>query len=202
MRMRRWSSSPQSGTVVLFLLGVVVSLALGGCGGSGVAATAGAGASVIPFTSPSIVGREATGSVSHIPVRYTCDGANTPPSFKWGRVPPSAASLVLFLFKVERTTPFSNGRVKEKVKIAWTVAGISPGIHEIPAGKLPRGAFLAGKRYSICPPRGSAATYVFQLVALSSRPVGGPHLDVNKLFKEAESSEVAAGFFSSSYKRI
>jgi phosphatidylethanolamine-binding protein (PEBP) family uncharacterized protein len=134
-------------------------------------------------------------------VRYTCDGTDTTPSFKWGAVPANTASLALFLLKLGRSTPSGNGNVSVEVKLEWALAGLSPRIHEIPAGNPPRGAITSRKRYSICPRKGAVGTYLFQLNALSRTPAVGPHFDPNQLFNEAEGSTVASGNFTSTYKR-
>jgi phosphatidylethanolamine-binding protein (PEBP) family uncharacterized protein len=203
MRMRRWARSPQRGGAIVLLSAVALlaPLALGGCGDSGVAATP-ARSSTIAFMSPSFIGHEGTGAVPHIPVQYTCDGSNTTPSFRWGSVPSSTASLVLFLFKVGHTGSGSNGSVSAQIKLEWAIAGLSPRVHEIPAGKLPHGVFVANRRYTICPAKGSTGTYVFQLAALSSRPAVGPRFNAYKLFQEAKRLAVAAGAFKSRYKRV
>jgi phosphatidylethanolamine-binding protein (PEBP) family uncharacterized protein len=183
---------------VVFLSSAVLSIALAGCG-EGVATTPRAKPATIAFTSPSLSGR-AAGPGGSIPARYTCDGTDTIPSFKWGAVPPNTAAVALFLLKVERTKRAAGGGVSAEVKIEWAVAGLSPGVHEIPAGKLPQGV-AASSRYSICPTRGSAATYIFQLVAMSQRPELGPRFDATRLFQAAESSSLGGGTLTSSYKR-
>jgi phosphatidylethanolamine-binding protein (PEBP) family uncharacterized protein len=137
-----------------------------------------------------------------IPVRYTCDGTDIPPSFRWGPVPPGTAELVLFLFKVDRSVPAANGRNSVQVSVEWAVAGMSPKIHTISAGKLPPGAVAASKRYSICPAKGSEGAYFFQLNAVSRRLAVGPRFDATSLFREVEGSTVGSGTFASTYKRV
>jgi phosphatidylethanolamine-binding protein (PEBP) family uncharacterized protein len=183
-------------------LSVMLPLALAGCGSGGGAATAGSKQAQIAFTSPSIAGERTSGQEGQtIPVRYTCDGSDTTPSFRWGAVPPNTAQLALFLFKLGRQTPTNNGRVRVEIKVEWAVAGLPAGIHEVPAGKLPRGAVVAGKRYSICPSKGTASSYLFQLNALSRPLAVKPHLSAVKLLREVERPTVASGTFVSSYKR-
>ena len=137
-----------------------------------------------------------------IPVRYTCDGTDTTPSFRWGPVPPSTAELALFLLKIDRTVPGANGTSSVQASIEWAVAGLSPKIHTIPAGKLPPGAVAASKRYSICPAKGTPGAYFFQLNAVSHRLAVGPHFDATSLFREVEGSTLASGTFASTYKRV
>jgi hypothetical protein len=204
VRVQRGRRSLRGGLVVSS--GVALSIALAGCGG-GVARPATAKTSAIAFSSPALTGRTAlTGGVAgagrSISARYTCDGADISPSFKWGAVPANTAALALFLLKVERSTQTGGGRISAQVQVEWAVVVLSPGVHEIPAGKLPRGAVVASSSYRICPARGQAATtYIFQLAALPQRPVVGPHFDATKLFQAAEGSAVATGTLTSSYKR-
>lgn len=186
----------------IVLLSVVLSAACAGCGTGGAASTAAAKSRAIAFTSPSITGGGVSGAGPTIPVRYTCDGTNTTPSFRWGPVPPSTAELALFLFKVDRSAPAANGRRSVQVSVEWAVAGLSPSIHAISAGKLPHGAVAASKRYSICPAKGSPGTYIFQLNAISHQLAVAPHFDATRLFQEAEGSTVASGTFASTYARV
>jgi phosphatidylethanolamine-binding protein (PEBP) family uncharacterized protein len=197
----RWNR-PVSGATVA-LAGVLLCLAPAGCGGSGKAATAGTGKQTpIAFGSPSF-GKGGKGGVKSIPVHYTCDGANTTPSFTWGAVPPNTASLTLLLLKLGRSEGQSaSGNTRVAVKIEWAVTKLSPTIHAIPAGKLPHGARVVGKPYSICPPKGSAAVYVFQINAMSRKPAVGPGFSQLKLFQETESAALASGSFTLGYKRV
>jgi phosphatidylethanolamine-binding protein (PEBP) family uncharacterized protein len=183
------------------LLSVASPIVWAGCGSGERASTAAAKPQAIAFTSPSIVAGKA-GAGQTIPVRYTCDGADTTPSFRWGPVPPSTAELALFLFKVERSTPGPNGSGRVQVSVEWAAAGLSPNLHTIPAGKLPHGVVTASKRYSVCPAKGRPQTYIFQLNAISHPLAAGPHFDATRLFQEAEASTVASGTFASIYKRV
>jgi phosphatidylethanolamine-binding protein (PEBP) family uncharacterized protein len=193
-RARRRRSSLRGGAIALSC--AVLFIALAGCGGA--APPQRAKAARIALTSPALTG---SGLGGPIQVRYTCDGADATPPFRWGAVPPNTASLALFLLRVARTQPTAGGSVSAAVNIEWAVAGLSPRIHEIPVGRLPRGAVTGSKRYSICPTRGGAATYIFQLVAMAQQPAVGPHFNATKLFQEAESVSVGRGTLTSSYKR-
>ncbi len=201
MRVMSRSHSPRSGTVVW--LSFVLSLVFAGCGGSGGgAATAGVRPKAIAFVSPSMAGAGASGKAQTIPVRYTCDGSDTTPSFSWGAVPPNTAELALFLLTVARSTPAARGGSRVEVSVEWAVAGLSPATHAIPAGRLPPGAVVAGSRYSICPAKGNVGVYIFKLNALAHRLVFRSPLNANGLFQEAEGATVASGAFTSSYKRV
>jgi phosphatidylethanolamine-binding protein (PEBP) family uncharacterized protein len=141
---------------------LVLALTLAGCGSG--SATAGAGSSTtvqtIDFRSPAIDGPP-------IPSRYTCDGKDTPPPLEWGAVPADAATLTLFVvgFKPEPSTK------TYAVSVEWAVAGLNPALHRLAPGRLPRGAFVGlstdGKRrYSICPAKGTAERYQFEVYGL------------------------------------
>jgi phosphatidylethanolamine-binding protein (PEBP) family uncharacterized protein len=188
--------------VALVSLSVALSIVCAGCGSGVGASTARARPKAIAFTSPALVPSGRPGRGPSIPVRYTCDGTNTTPSFRWGPVPPNTAELTLFLFKVGRSTPAGNGNTRVEVSVEWAIAGLSPRIHAIPAGKIPSGAVVAGKRYSICPAKGNPGTYIFQLNALSTRLGVRPHFDARALFQAAEGTTVASGTIASSYKRV
>lgn len=187
----------------IVLLGFALPVACAGCGGAVRATTARAKSQPIVFTSPSIaVTGGARAAAPTIPVRYTCDGSDTTPSFRWGSVPPNTAELALFLFKVDRSVPGTNGANRVQVSVEWAVAGLAPSLHAIPAGKLPHGAVVAGKRYSICPAKGGPATYIFELNAISQRLSVASHFDAARLFQEAEGLTLASGTFASTYKRV
>jgi hypothetical protein len=81
------------------------------------------------------------------------------------------------------------------------VAGLPSNIHGFPAGKLPPGAITSRKRYSVCPAKGSAGTYVFQLSALAQRLGVAQGFDPAGLFSAVEGATVGAGNFTSTYKR-
>jgi phosphatidylethanolamine-binding protein (PEBP) family uncharacterized protein len=195
------SPSLCKGTVVM--LSVVLSIAVAGCGGGGrVASSTERPRPKRPRITFAMAGAGAPGTHQTIPVRYTCDGTNTTPSFRWGSVPSNTVELALFLFKIGRSVQTTGPGPKIEATIEWAVAGLSPHLHAISAGKLPHGAVTASTRYSICPAKGAAGTYVFQLNALSHRLVAGPRFDANNLFREVEGSTVASGVFASHYKRV
>lgn len=187
--------SPRASAVVLLSL-LVTCAVFAGCGGSGTTTTAAEKLPLIRFASPSIAAGNA------IPVRSTCDGTDSTPSFVWGAVPHNTAELALFLFNIGRSTPAANGTVTAQVRLLWAVAGLSPKLHGIPAGKLPHGAITTHKRYSICPPRGKVSTYLFQILALSHRFPVKPGFDAGKLLHQFRRPEVlGSGSFTTAYKR-
>lgn len=100
-----------------------------------------------------------------LPARYTCDGNNTSPALRWQGVPQGTAELVLYAMNLRP--------VEGKLFVDWAVAGLSPRLEELEAGKLPRGAVVGrnsfGKTgYEICP-EGESETYIFGLFALPKK---------------------------------
>jgi phosphatidylethanolamine-binding protein (PEBP) family uncharacterized protein len=112
-----------------------------------------------PSSLPSAAGPPA------LPAQYTCDGKNTSPALRWQGVPRGTAELALFAMNLQP--------VEGKLFFDWAVAGLSPDLAEIEAGKLPKGAVVGrnsfGKTgYGICP-EGSGETYMFALFALPKK---------------------------------
>lgn len=119
----------------------------------------------ISLTSPAIVA--AGGHLGRLAATYTCDGDNTSPTLRWSGVPAGSAELALFVMNVQP--------VEERIFFDWALAGIDPGLGEIGAGKLPKGAVVGTNgfgeaAYGLCPP-GPGETYMLALYALP-RPLG------------------------------
>jgi len=115
----------------------------------------------IALASPNFI--TTASSEYELPSTYTCDGKNSPPTLKWSGVPAGTKELILFVLGLQP--------VGETLFFNWAVAGLDPGLTEIPTGQLPSGAILGkngyGKEsYSICPAQGQGETYVFALYAL------------------------------------
>ena len=96
-----------------------------------------------------------SGGPQALPAEYTCDGKGTSPALRWQGVPPGTAELVLFAMNIQP--------VEGKLFFDWAVAGLSPELEEIEAGKLPKGAVVGrnsfGKTgYEICPEGGAKRT--------------------------------------------
>ncbi len=94
---------------------------------------------------------------------YTCDGKDSWPQLHWSGVPAGSAELILYVMNVQP--------VEGQLFVDWAVAGLDPGLQEIQAGELPKGAVVGtngfGKRgYEICPPAGSGEIYIFAVYAL------------------------------------
>lgn len=97
-----------------------------------------------------------------IPVRHTCDGADTSPPLAWRGGPP-AEEYVLVVVDADA------GEF-----VHWVVAGIPPSVTSIPEGGLPPGAREGVNDFGRvgyggpCPPRGETHRYVFTVYSLRS----------------------------------
>jgi phosphatidylethanolamine-binding protein (PEBP) family uncharacterized protein len=81
--------------------------------------------------------------------RYTCGGANISPPVTWKNVPSDAKELLVFV----KTVGLAGSALN------WAVAGLSPSLHGLAAGKLPSGAIVGRNSYgrdaySVCPSQG------------------------------------------------
>lgn len=113
-------------------------------------------------------------NTGHIPIKYTCDGKNTPPSLAWTGVPPDAKSLVLLMEDPDAPDP----EAPERTFVHWVLYDLpaaSPGglPEGISAKDLPKGA-RSGKNdagttqyYGPNPPIGRHR-YFFRLYALDT----------------------------------
>src|ERR1017187_7563044 len=77
----------------------------------------------------------------------TCDGADRSPALKWRGIPANAAELTLFVLDLQP--------VNHKLFFDWAVAGLSPKLKGLEAGRLPPGAVVGRNGfghtgYSIC----------------------------------------------------
>jgi phosphatidylethanolamine-binding protein (PEBP) family uncharacterized protein len=132
-----------------------------------------------------------------LPATYTCDGKGTSPALRWQGVPQGTAELVIFTMNVQP--------VEEKLFFDWAVAGLSPDLTEVEAGKLPRGAIVGrngfGKAaYEICPPSG-AETYMFTVFALPRKLSPSQGFDPSALRKEVLNVSGNVGLLALSYTR-
>lgn len=139
--------------------------------------------------------RASAGGPQVLPAEYTCHGKGTSPALRWHGVPPGTAELVLFAMNIQP--------VDGKLFFDWAVAGLSPGLEEIEAGKLPKGA-VAGRNsfgktgYEICPESGGE-TYMFTLFALPRKLSPSQGFDPIALRKAAGGSSGNAGLLALSY---
>lgn len=142
-----------------------------------------------PSVQPSSAGPPA------LPALYTCDGKNMSPALQWKGVPPGTAELALFAMSIQP--------VNEKLFFDWAVAGLSPDLQEIEAGKLPKGAVVgrnsSGKTgYEICPP-GAGETYMFALFAVPKKLSPSQGFDPLTLRKSVLDSSGNVGLLALDY---
>ena len=146
--------------------------------------------------SPSSQG--ASGGPQALPAEFTCDGKNTSPALRWQGVPPGTGELVLFAMNVQP--------VEEKLFFDWAVAGLSPELEEIEAGKLPKGAVVGrnsfGKTgYALCPAAGSGETYIFALFAVPKKLSPSQGFEPLALRKAVTDQAGNVGLLALSYAR-
>lgn len=132
-----------------------------------------------------------------LPATYTCDGKGTSPALSWQGVPQGTAELVVFAMNVQP--------VEGRLFFDWAVAGLSPELEEIEAGKLPKGAVVGrngfGKTgYEICP-EGGGETYIFTVFALPKKLSAAPGFDPSALRREVLGTSGNVGLLALSYTR-
>lgn len=145
--------------------------------------------------SPSSQG--SSGGPPALPATYTCDGKGTSPALRWQGVPQGTAELVILTMNIQP--------VEEKLFFDWAVAGLSPDLTEVDAGKLPKGAVVGrnsfGKAgYEICPP-GGAETYMFSVFALPKKLSPSQGFDPSALRTEVLGISGNVGLLALSYSR-
>jgi phosphatidylethanolamine-binding protein (PEBP) family uncharacterized protein len=176
-------------------LALLCALALAGCGGTSNAPTIPA----IAFGSPAIR--------TTIPSQYTCDGKNLAPPLRWGSVPANTSELAVVLVSFTKGETANSYTVSS---IDWALAGISPRLHSLAAGEVPRGAYVGRrvgdkKDYSVCPKLGSQEEFQFELWALPASVKVPPHFGdygAFRVFNASKSSPaIAHGAFAAKYTR-
>jgi hypothetical protein len=145
--------------------------------------------------SPSVA--PSSGGPQALPAQYTCDGKNTSPALRWQGVPQGTAELALFAMNLQP--------VEGKLFFDWAVAGLSPELEEIEAGKLPKAAVVGrngfGKAaYGICPKSGGE-TYMFALFALPQKLSPSQGFEPLALRKEVLDTSGDVGLLALSYAR-
>jgi phosphatidylethanolamine-binding protein (PEBP) family uncharacterized protein len=180
------------------------ALALAGCGGAHTPSTPGPSrAQRITFN-----GRQATlalasptlASGGTLPTAYTCDGADLSPPLAWGPLPAGTRELALFALAFEGTRSSS-------LTVEWALAGLSPAVHALAPGQLPRGAIVGRNgnghaSYTVCPARGTSTSYLFILYALPRPLAARPGFHGSALLSEINALPAAAfGALISSYTR-
>jgi phosphatidylethanolamine-binding protein (PEBP) family uncharacterized protein len=182
--------------IARFLLVLVIAvLLLTGCGGGSSDTSSSTGeptpkasqqrpseAPVVDLSLQSPSARTTAADLTFLPAQYTCDGENTSPALRWQGVPQGTAELVLFTMDLQP--------VEGKIFFDWAVAGLSPELKGIEAGKLPEGAVVGrnsfGKMdYEICPDGEGEKTYIFTIFALPKSLSPSPGFEPLALRKAA-----------------
>jgi phosphatidylethanolamine-binding protein (PEBP) family uncharacterized protein len=141
--------------------------------------------------------QSSSGGPQALPAEYTCDGKGTSPALRWQGVPQGTAEQVLFVMNAQP--------VGGKLFFDWAVAGLSPELEEIEAGKLPKGAVVGrnsfGKTsYEICPD-GGGETYMFTLFALPEKLSPSQGFEPLDLRKAVAGASGNVGLLALSYAR-
>jgi phosphatidylethanolamine-binding protein (PEBP) family uncharacterized protein len=141
--------------------------------------------------SPSAI---ANGSALRLPVQYGCHGSNTSPALVWKGVPPGTAELVLFAMNIQP--------VEENLFFDWAVAGLSPELEDLEAGKLPKGAVVGRNSfgetsYGLCPEHNE--TYMFALFAVPKKLSPSRGFEPLALRKEVLDSSGDVGLLALEY---
>lgn len=129
---------------------------------------------------------------------FTCDGADRSPSLNWRGIPSNAAELTLFVVSLKP--------VNHKLFVDWAVAGLSPTLHGLQAGRLPHGAVVGRNGsgrvgYSICPPSGAREQYFLEIYAPTKPLVAKRGFEPLALRSEAVKRSNGDGFLIASYER-
>ncbi|MGH2975548.1 MAG: YbhB/YbcL family Raf kinase inhibitor-like protein [Solirubrobacterales bacterium] len=137
------------------------------------------------------------GKLETLPAEYSCDGKGTSPALRWAGVPADARELALFAMNVQP--------VGGEIFFDWAVAGLEPGLGEIEAGKLPKGAIVGrnsfGKMgYELCP-EGSGEIYMFALYALPQKLSARNGFDPSDLRQAALDASGNVGLLALTYAR-
>ncbi len=180
---------------------LALALAIAGCGG-------GAGKSATSGNTSSGPTRFRVGTIvlssaafkpgGAMPRRYTCDGAGLAPPLRWRNAPPGTVEFLLLAIDL------SGGRTDA---VQWAVGGLSPGLHGIPAGRLPAGVIVgqnsAGNARwgGICGARGGVHHVAFLFYALSRRMGLKAGFNPAGLRSGLRSATLARGLTVATYRR-
>jgi phosphatidylethanolamine-binding protein (PEBP) family uncharacterized protein len=187
------------------------TLALVGCGttsgGSEPSAAVKTGGPVSSVSFKSAAIKSTATGLPTIPAVYTCDGSDTPPPLEWGSVPARTGEVVLFVLGLVPIPGTNN----VTISVEWAMAGINPALHHLDPEQLPQGAHAgvtSGKtqKYSICPKRGQAREYYFELYGLPQGDAvplnfSGPEVLSKLAVTHHESIANAHASFGAVYKR-
>jgi hypothetical protein len=115
--------------------------------------------------------------------RFTCDGENVSPPLKWGKVPHHTVEEHVYIFGAEP--------VHGHFAFALALAGISPRVHSLSAGEIPKGAIVGRnsfgeERYSLCPPASAPAQYAVFVYTLPRKVHAHRGFDPEVLLEETD----------------
>ena len=133
-----------------------------------------------------------------IAARYTCDGADISPPVSWSHIPAHTVELDLFQFNL--------APVHGKLFANWAVAGLSPKLHGLQAGRLPASAIVGRNShghtgYSLCPPKGPSVRSLFLLYALPKKIPARAGFNAEALREKALHEAKSLGLLGTTYKR-
>jgi phosphatidylethanolamine-binding protein (PEBP) family uncharacterized protein len=198
---------------------MAMTIVLAGCGSSGSPSTGSSGGQTpasgsttnasaatkskrpkphVPRIEKVEVSSSAVNAAGELASRYTCDGSDTSLPLHVTGIPHSTAEVMLDVLNLEP--------VEGKLFFSWAVAGLSPNVRDIAAGKLPAGAVVgvntAGQaRYSVCPPKGKNEAYVVVVFALPHKLGAQTGFNATELRLQAVRSATYEGFLKFTYKR-
>ena len=140
---------------------------------------------------------------SLIPVKHTCDGADTSPALFWSGVPDSARSLALIC---------DDPDAPRGTWVHWVIYGIPPEMDSLPQA-VPKGKeVLSGVKQGLtdfqrvgyggpCPPEGKPHRYFFKLYALDAELVLESGKSKEELLKAMKGHILAQGELVGRYGR-
>jgi phosphatidylethanolamine-binding protein (PEBP) family uncharacterized protein len=122
--------------------------------------------------------------------RYTCRGGNVSIPLKWAGVAPTTKELVLWVHSY-----VTLGHVTYN----WAVAGISPSVQQVEAGKLPPGAIVGRNSfgqngYNLCLVKGASRMLVVADVFALPSPINlKPGFDPATMLNQVKNPSIAWG---------
>jgi Raf kinase inhibitor-like YbhB/YbcL family protein len=125
-----------------------------------------------------------------IPILYTCDGKNIPPSLSWKNPPPNTQSFALILSNPD--SPTGN------TFYSWVVYNIPSEINKLPENKdLPDGTLVGNNSVGDaiyrgpCPPDAHIHHYVFTVYALDRRLILPSEAELDEVLPEINRHTIA-----------
>lgn len=137
-----------------------------------------------PPKAPFIFKSSAFASGAVIPVKYTCDGADTNPSLSWSGAPEATKSFTLIVDDPDAVPVI--GHVADHW-VLWNIPSSAASIAEgsVPAGASQGQSYSAQKYQGPCPPSGTTHRYTFKLYALDIERLNLPSSTSGKSLEAA-----------------